>query len=206
MLRPIPFPSSHPPYNQSMELKLQVRQKGETTRAYQAYLDYRAMGVARSLRKLHETYTAPTLPAECPTQRLGTLENWSSKWGWQARIAEWEAGIQAEKEAAETQARLDERQRRVSLLDAMRDKINAEMPHARLSTDEGVKAFTALTRAFKAYMELSMKQYNDLPTEKQEVAQRAINVNFNTEPIPPDLVQQRLEALGLAHFVESQTE
>lgn len=185
---------------------LQSKQKGESPKAHQAYLDYRDMGVSRSLRKLQERYAAHTSPTDCPTTRLGTLEKWSSAYDWQKRIAEHDQQLQAEKAEADKQARIDERQRRADMLEKMRNKIEKQMNHADLKTEDGTKAFTAWTRAMKFYIELSMKQYNDLPIKQEEVTSRNINVNFNTEPIPEDMVNNRLKELGLAHYVEDQTE
>lgn len=185
---------------------LQSKQKGESAKAHQAYLDYRDMGVSRSLRKLQEQYAALTSPADCPTKRLGTLESWSSNFDWQKRITEHDQQLQAEKAQADKQARTEERQRRTKMLNKIRKKVKEGIDNMQLETELDVKKFNSLMRAFKNYMELSMKQYNDLPIKQEEVTSRNINVNFVTEPIPASEVDERLKQLGLAHYVEEQTE
>lgn len=204
-------------------MQLQQRKKGESARAYQAYLDYREMGIARSLRKLSEMYnnidqyiefckhhsrdTAHTSPTDCPTQRLGTLENWSSQWGWQERIEEWQEHLRQEKEKADEQARLNERENRKILLEKMRKRIAGQMQFANLHDEQGIKAMNALTTAFKAYMDLSMKTYNDMPTERKDITSddKPIAVNFITEVVPEDAVNDRLKALGLDNLVDEHT-
>ena len=186
----------------------QTRQKGESTKAHQAYLDYREMGVGRSLRKLQELYTcedAPHAPDNLPTKHITTIERWSSRYDWQTRIIEWEAYLQAEREAAAEKARQDEREKRARLLEKMRDKVEKQMMFADLSNEVGIKAFNAMTRAFKAYMDMSMKQYNDLPTEKTDLTSggQTINVSFTDEVIPQSAIDKRLEALGLSSVVEA---
>ena len=158
----------------------------------------------RSLKKLHEQYTTHTSPTDCPTQRLGTLETWSSKWGWQERIEEWQEQLRIEQEKADEQARLDERQKRKDMLEAMREKIEDQMDEAGLGDAVSIKAMNALTNAFKAYMDLSMKTYNDLPTEKKDLTSdgQPLKVNFITEPVPEEMVKQRLKALGLDNLVD----
>ncbi|MEO0599437.1 MAG: hypothetical protein AAF126_25215, partial [Chloroflexota bacterium] len=91
------------------ELIQQTRTKGESSKAHAAYLDYRGMGVSRSLRKLHETYIADASPTQHPTNRLRTLENWSAKYAWQDRIAEWEKHQQTQRDKELEHERLLER-------------------------------------------------------------------------------------------------
>lgn len=83
-----------------------ARVKGETTKANSALRDYALMGAGRSLRKLHERYqsVSESSSEEPPTQRLPTILNWSTRWDWQARIAEWDA-IQFEREKAKWEER-----------------------------------------------------------------------------------------------------
>lgn len=66
----------------------------ETNKARQAFEDYFALGPNRSLSKLHRIYTEDTLE-NSPTVHLRTLKMWSTKHGWQDRIAHREAEIAA---------------------------------------------------------------------------------------------------------------
>lgn len=186
---------------------LQSRKESERAAPYQAYLDYREMGISRSLRKLHESYTAPTSPTDCPTTRLGTLEKWSAKFDWQKRIEDWQEHLRDEQEKADAQARLKERKKRAKILKKMRKAVDEGIDNIELESELDVKKFTALTRAFKVYMDTSMKQYNDLPTEKTDLTSggKAVHVNFITEPVTQDKVSNRLKELGLAHLVDEHT-
>ena len=57
----------------------------ETPKARKAFSDYYALGPGRSLKKLFEQYRAAP-KGSVPTQRLATINKWSSKWGWQQRV------------------------------------------------------------------------------------------------------------------------
>ena len=192
---------------ESTDLQLQQRLYRETEKAHRAYMDYREMGINRSLRKLQESYTAPDAPRDYPTKNLSTIENWSSKFQWQQRIAEWEQHQYNNREAEAEKDRYAERLKRGALLEKLRNKIESQMFKASLD-EEGVKAFQAMTQAIKAYADLSMKHYNDLPTERKDLTSKdkAITVNFITEPVSQDMVDSRLKALGLADMVDEQTE
>ncbi|PSN79604.1 hypothetical protein C8B47_10730 [filamentous cyanobacterium CCP4] len=74
--------------------------------------------------------------------------------------------------------------------------------------EDGIKAFEALTRAMKTYSDISMKHYNDLPTERKDLTSegKSIEVNFITEPVDEALVNARLQAMGLSDYVDEQTE
>lgn len=70
----------------------------ESSRAVQACNDYLRMGPGRSLRKLAQKY-GKTRQNPAPTDSLNTLEEWSSEFGWQIRAMEYDAGLEAEKNA-----------------------------------------------------------------------------------------------------------
>jgi hypothetical protein len=67
------------------------RQRGETSKAIQACNDYLRMGPGRSLRLLHKQYKDEQKLA--PTRILGTLCNWSSRYGWQRRAEAYDAEL-----------------------------------------------------------------------------------------------------------------
>lgn len=88
----------------------------ESRKAYAAFLDYVRMGAGRSLRKLHAEYrrrsdvgAASDLP---PTGRLRTLQEWSIKYDWQARLEEY----LKEREQAE-QSEWEDRRRELRFAD-----------------------------------------------------------------------------------------
>ena len=57
------------------------RQQGESTRAYEAFALYRDMGADRSLRKVVQSLN----------KNLTTIAEWSTKYEWVKRVAEWDA-------------------------------------------------------------------------------------------------------------------
>lgn len=68
-----------------------AKRRGESARAHAAFLDYVRMGPGRSLSKLAAHYRQKNgEPAveKPPTTTLRTLETWSSKFAWQARLAD----------------------------------------------------------------------------------------------------------------------
>lgn len=80
------------------------RQDNESTKAYQAFLDYRDMGVARSLRALHERYNGQ-MSSKPPTKMINTIETWSVKNSWQERIKAWDEYQTEERNRAQMAAR-----------------------------------------------------------------------------------------------------
>ena len=74
------------------------RCKGETRKAYEAFLCYRDMGDSRRLVDVGE--------------KLGKsealMERWSFKWGWVDRVAAYEEGVRAEAEHRLFEAQVDE--------------------------------------------------------------------------------------------------
>ncbi len=155
----------------SAELKLQDRMQVETKEAYQAYLDYRDMG--GSIAALHDSYVRRKSDgkssAKIPTTRKRTLETWSSAFQWQKRIEEWQKYENEQRLVAADKAREDERGRRKNLLDKWFTKIDKQMRHADLSTEEGIKAYRAIMDGLNKYFEQSRKEHNDMPTERRDI-------------------------------------
>jgi hypothetical protein len=179
-----------------MELVLQDKQRDEsgpeTAPALRAYLHYRAMGIKRSLRKLHALYSDEKqfsdwarkegfsgADSEIPTRRLSTIEEWSSRWKWQERIEEWENGLEAERAAEAQEMRLAARAIRRKILDRMYTKLVKQGMYVDLKEDP--YAFSAYMGALKTFLEQSRKEHNDLPTTKTDVSTKgkALQVVFN---------------------------
>lgn len=89
-----------------------VQRPGETARAHTAFLDYVRLGPGRSLRKLCQGYRGQSegeAGAETPpTRRLATLEVWSVRFEWQARLL----AYRQERDAGD-QERWEQRRREV---------------------------------------------------------------------------------------------
>ena len=68
-----------------IELLAGEKQRNESSRAVQACNDYLRMGPSRSLRLLVAGYCSETEQNSAPTESIGTLMQWSDKYGWQKR-------------------------------------------------------------------------------------------------------------------------
>jgi len=66
-------------------------QKSESNKAIQACNDYLRMGAGRSLAKLHHNYVSPSSISAPATVSLRWLQEWSRKYDWVNRAAEWDA-------------------------------------------------------------------------------------------------------------------
>lgn len=71
-----------------------TRRDGDTQKAYAALCDYARMGPGRSIEKLQHGYSETT-GSEPPTRSLRWLYEWSRLNDWQARVAEYDAAMQA---------------------------------------------------------------------------------------------------------------
>ena len=97
------------------------RQNGESYRAIQACNDYLRMGPSRSLRSLAAHYDESERSIT-PTTALGTVARWSERYGWVERAAQYDARLEAEKNAEadrimhEGLARVHERVRKLDAL------------------------------------------------------------------------------------------
>jgi len=74
------------------------KHKGETSKAIQACNDYLRMGPGRSLRLLARDYHGSKQKL-APTQSLGTLTNWSTRYDWQDRAEAHDTELEARKTA-----------------------------------------------------------------------------------------------------------
>lgn len=116
------------------------RRTEDTAKSHAALCDYAAMGAGRSLPKLAERYRIGTDPV--PSKQVQTLKRWSSEGDWQARVAAYDAALQAEAEADRAALRA---QRRRQLEDqdweqgqALRDQVSAFLEELPLFRDEHI--------------------------------------------------------------------
>ena len=78
------------------KVKIPVRLKGERAKSYNAFCDYCLLGATRSLKKLCDEYRRQRdcdSAVEIPTQRGRTLDTWSSRFGWQERVEEYDLAM-----------------------------------------------------------------------------------------------------------------
>lgn len=194
----------------------QGSKRHESSTSHVAYICYRSMGASRSLRKLHDLFNDPVAyrnfcqkhaiqhSDKPPSKYISTIETWSKIWRWQERVKEWEQHLQIERSRLFQESRLEERDRRKMILDAMASKLAKSIksvPH------DNVNDVKQLFLAFKIYMDQSRHEHHDLQPEISNVSEKqGVQVNFITEAIPDSMVQARLETLGLADLVEQQRE
>lgn len=74
------------------------RQSRETSRAVQACNDWLRLGAGRTTVALFEKYKESE-EKSTPTRSIGTLNNWSARYGWANRAELYDAEVEAERDA-----------------------------------------------------------------------------------------------------------
>lgn len=158
----------------------------EPDRAWAAFLDYCRMGPGRSLRKLVGAYReqsetarraqagggpgAAELP---PTRRLTTVEGWSDRYSWQARVAEFDAQQQADDLARWAVRREKARDRDWAQGDGLREIADKLIGAAPAVIDRMVKAGQLDLRFLTQVVETASKLQRlaaGLPDSHQEIS------------------------------------
>lgn len=130
----------------------------ESAKAYQAFLDYRDMGVNRSLAKLNERYGKKA-------SYIRQLQKWSALYDWQARIKQFEQE-QAEERAAKIQADLDEmNERHVKLAVEQQEKARKQIEDLINARAFGSQAVVQLLKIATDLERLA----RGAPTEREEI-------------------------------------
>ena len=136
----------------------------ETPEAMQAFEDFWALGDDRTLDKLAAFYQHRKRTGQAvPTTQRRTLAGWSSKWGWQARLA---ARIAEDAAASRAAFRKRVQAHRERLLGAL--EVDSSRYIKRLQKGAGedlVTDMAALEKATKLYFQLA----EDPLAEKHEV-------------------------------------
>lgn len=115
-----PVPGTDQPGTEKKKNKRgSVKKTQPSLEAMLAFEDYYALGVNRSLEALWVSYQADQSGTK-PSQRLATLKEWSSKYGWQEKArARLEKELEKDRQAVERE-RLEKRKQRRQLLDVYR--------------------------------------------------------------------------------------
>lgn len=130
----------------------------ESAKAYQAYLDYRDLGVYRSLAKLNQQYGKKA-------SYIRQLQKWSAQYDWQARIKQFEQE-QAEERAAKIQAALDEmNERHIELALAQQEKASKQIADLIEARAFGSQAVVQLLKLATDLERLA----RGAPTEREEI-------------------------------------
>jgi len=170
------------------------RAKGESTKANQALHDYARMGLARSLRDLHTQYIQRASNAR-PTAKWWTLETWSRRYEWQARVARYEQLLQEQELAAFAADRLEWRKKRLDITKAHFGKIARAMQEF----DAAGVTLSQLTSAIKTVNEELRKEFGD-EVQRVELTGRdggAVQVQ-RTEIDYDSMTDTQLEAIVVA--------
>lgn len=160
----------------------------EQQRHYRAFLDYRNMGEGRSLNALFARYRVQIeneSGTEPPCRTKNTLARWSSQFNWVERAEAWDMAAVERAEAARReheQALIDQLERDREEARNVRRMIIKQLHnfYVRMLNDVdagpgrrpnvGVQDFGRLVSTAAKLMEESRREFNDLPTERQEIA------------------------------------
>lgn len=100
----------------ALELVAGEKKSGESSKAIQAANDYCRMGAGRSLSGLLSQYRE--MPEKsAPTVSINTLQKWSQRFDWQERAEQYDAAIEAEKQAAEKERQREIAERRKAIME-----------------------------------------------------------------------------------------
>lgn len=170
----------------------------ETPRARQAWADYLALGPGRSLEALLRRYQSATA---APTHRIASLKEWSTRFGWQARlqeIADRQAREAEEREAEYRRAIMEQgyalAHERVQVLKELAEKLRAELVDGgRLWVDdvktvgrgEGARE-VPIERFNAAEVEQLRGLLDDIAKEKSERVKRQELMGKDGGPIEVD--------------------
>lgn len=194
---------------------------GESAPAHAAFLAYVRMGPGRSLRQLHAAYCRQSdgraAAEKPPTTRLRTLEGWSAKYHWQARLAAYRQEIARQDqelwEARQREVREQDWQMSSDLRELVRQAM-AQMPQFLKTTRRVVKGrdgepdrevvtiqqdLTALIRALEVTSKLQ-RQAAEVQPAIQEVkhsgAVVTAQVNADDDPDRVAAILSILEEIG----------
>lgn len=144
----------------------------ETTKAHSAFIIYRDLGPQRSLQKAANDYYGKA------GANVGQLERWSSQHAWVKRVAAYDEHqreeherIVAEQFAEARRQQREQRQKTIQLMETMFQRVSAAyFPHPnRTDTTMSAQDFAALARGWATVMDQSRAEFNDLPTQRQEI-------------------------------------
>jgi hypothetical protein len=179
---------------QTIPLLAGQRQERESDAAVVACNDYLRMGSGRSLSRLVAGYRGRTvgdpLAEKPPTQRLPTLEEWSSKFEWQARASTYNAE-QDQAKTIEIQRLKTEglaaEHNRIAELDAMFSKMREEFIEKGLWAEDikiSPNGMQVKVKVFNKPMIDSMRGIlDDIAKEvggrKQQINQTNTNIDYD---------------------------
>jgi hypothetical protein len=114
--------------NWGCEMKSYERSTGESDRAYRAYCIYQELGIKRTLKGAYDRYrvemgiVTPLSPSRNPNKPPGFFQNWSTKFKWIQRIADFDRDNEA---AARSIIQQRERDRYFEQADLLRTQTEA---------------------------------------------------------------------------------
>ena len=156
-----------------------VRAESETQKANDALNDYYFMGSGRSLRKLLARYIEQKQDTnrtdEPPTVHWKTLSDWSTDKHWQDRIKQ-------AKDIENKNAREKEREDRRKIITGFKGQFSK----ALIRFDPNDVSLGQITQAFRALLEQSRAEYDDLPTQRQ----KSENLNIDLSNLTDDQLQR----------------
>jgi hypothetical protein len=143
------------------------KQADETPKSYNAFCAYRDLGIHRTLQKAAQIHYG----REDANKRQ--LETWSAKYDWVKRAAAYDEKERQQYEAALAkdyeQERLRERERRQTTVKKLQDML-AKLMREQMNVEMSPSEFNALSNAAKTVLNESRAEYNDMPTQRQELS------------------------------------
>ena len=137
------------------------RTANETQKANTALMDYWLMGAGRSLEKLRQSYVKSPSSNEPPSVHLRTLQKWSSRYHWQARIArqiENENAVTLERRR-QTLEQIEEQYRQRHMSEAEALALLADQARGNMADFAGVRAQSDLADNPKAALVKNIVQH-----------------------------------------------
>lgn len=141
------------------------RVAGETKRANQAFMDYALLGLARSIRRLHEQYSKRSADSQQkpPTESLQTLFRWSFDYGWVDRANAFDE-IERSSKLAEIEAdRQQWKEKREKLAKALFNKAAQALNNVTIDEDKKIKLSDATMAVAAALKELRVEMGDQVP-------------------------------------------
>ncbi len=194
------------PFNGAPDRPLYERQPAEPSKAWDAFVIYRELGWERTIRKAVELYRAKNglKGAEITLQRR--LEQWSARWGWPVRAAEWDRELDKHRrklalkeieEMHKRQAKIGKMLQTLGLVELRKYLKDAErkVKEGTISIADVYKAVETgarLERASRGEPETITEQRHKLTADEERESLAALL----TDPESLDLVDELMKKTG----------
>lgn len=164
----------------------------ETSRAYQAFLDYARLGPDRSHSKLLRLYE--NNEETIPTSSVSSVKTWSTDNDWVERALRYDEECQTELERGI-------RKRRLRLLDAFGELVLEAIAEAEASG----ASLSQVAGAVRAYLDGSLAVSDEMPTRRLEVKNTTEMSEDELKDEAARLVRRMQRESQIAHVLDVPT-